>query len=164
MPFGSNPLQRDIKDYVRSGYINLDKPSNPSSHEVVAWIKRILKVEKTGHSGTLDPKTSGNIFAILLIFFIIYKFFFIYIVLSMYKLNYFMIIFQFIGVLVVCIERATRLVKSQQSSGKEYISVFKLHNPVESVLEVKYICIYYLSFKSLFIHVTKFRLKKLWNP
>jgi len=37
----------------------LDKPSNPSSHEVVAWIKRILKVEKTGHSGTLDPKTSG---------------------------------------------------------------------------------------------------------
>lgn len=57
---GSNPLQRDIKEYVRSGYINLDKPSNPSSHEVVAWIKRILKVEKTGHSGTLDPKTSGN--------------------------------------------------------------------------------------------------------
>ncbi|VVC35141.1 Dyskerin-like,Pseudouridine synthase, catalytic domain,tRNA pseudouridine synthase B, partial [Cinara cedri] len=99
LPFGSNPLQRDIKDYVRSGYINLDKPSNPSSHEVVAWIKRILKVEKTGHSGTLDPKTSG--------------------------------------VLVVCIERATRLVKSQQSSGKEYIAVFKLHNAVENVLEIK---------------------------
>jgi len=59
LPNGSNPLQRDIKDYIRSGYINLDKPSNPSSHEVVAWIKRILKVEKTGHSGTLDPKTSG---------------------------------------------------------------------------------------------------------
>lgn len=60
LPFGSNPLQREIKDYVRSGYINLDKPSNPSSHEVVAWIKRMLKVEKTGHSGTLDPKTSGK--------------------------------------------------------------------------------------------------------
>jgi len=99
IPNGSSPLQRDIKEYVRSGYINLNKPSNPSSHEVVAWIKRILKVEKTGHSGTLDPKTSG--------------------------------------VLVVCIERATRLVKSQQSSGKEYVSVFKLHNPVESVLEIK---------------------------
>ena len=40
----------------RYGMINLDKPANPSSHEVVAWIKRILKVEKTGHSGTLDPK------------------------------------------------------------------------------------------------------------
>jgi len=59
LPFGSNPLQREIREYVKSGYINLDKPSNPSSHEVVAWIKRMLKVEKTGHSGTLDPKTSG---------------------------------------------------------------------------------------------------------
>lgn len=99
LQFGSNPLQREIREYIKSGYINLDKPSNPSSHEVVAWIKRILKVQKTGHSGTLDPKTSG--------------------------------------VLVVCIERGTRLVKSQQSSGKEYISVFKLHNPVESVMEIK---------------------------
>lgn len=42
-----------------------------------------------------------------------------------------------LGVLVVCIARATRLVKSQQSSGKEYISAFKLHNPVENVLEVE---------------------------
>jgi hypothetical protein len=45
---------------VRSGYLNLDKPANPSSHEVVAWVKRILKVDKTGHSGTLDPKTTGK--------------------------------------------------------------------------------------------------------
>lgn len=60
LPFGASPLCRDIKEYVKTGFINLDKPSNPSSHEVVAWIKRILKVEKTGHSGTLDPKVSGN--------------------------------------------------------------------------------------------------------
>lgn len=46
----------DLKSYISSGVINLDKPSNPSSHEVVAWIKKILRVEKTGHSGTLDPK------------------------------------------------------------------------------------------------------------
>ena len=45
-----------LQEYVRYGVINLDKPSNPSSHEVVAWIKRILRVDKTGHSGTLDPK------------------------------------------------------------------------------------------------------------
>jgi H/ACA ribonucleoprotein complex subunit 4 len=45
--------------FSRSGVINLDKPANPSSHEVVAWIKRILRVEKTGHSGTLDPKVTG---------------------------------------------------------------------------------------------------------
>jgi H/ACA ribonucleoprotein complex subunit 4 len=60
LPFGASPLKRDIREYVRSGYLNLDKPANPSSHEVVAWVKRILKVEKTGHSGTLDPKTTGN--------------------------------------------------------------------------------------------------------
>ena len=59
LPFGSSPLTRKLEDYVRSGFINVDKPANPSSHEVVAWIKRILKVEKTGHSGTLDPKVTG---------------------------------------------------------------------------------------------------------
>jgi H/ACA ribonucleoprotein complex subunit 4 len=56
IPSGHTPLRRPLQDYVRYGVINLDKPSNPSSHEVVAWIKRILRVEKTGHSGTLDPK------------------------------------------------------------------------------------------------------------
>jgi tRNA pseudouridine(55) synthase len=71
----------------------MDKPSNPSSHEVVAWIRRILKVEKTGHSGTLDPKVTGC--------------------------------------LIVCIGRATRLVKSQQSAGKEYVAIVKLHEAVE---------------------------------
>ena len=30
------------------GCINLDKPANPSSHEVVAWVKRILHCERTG--------------------------------------------------------------------------------------------------------------------
>lgn len=102
--------------------INLDKPSNPSSHEVVAWMKRILRyithfalvsatqsriyhwltsshryliilrVEKTGHSGTLDPKVTGC--------------------------------------LIVCIDRATRLVKSQQGAGKEYVCVIRLHDRI----------------------------------
>ncbi len=75
-----------LKNY---GVINLDKPSNPSSHEVVAWVKKILKVEKTGHSGTLDPKVTGC--------------------------------------LITCINNATRLVKAQQSAGKEYVAVVKLH-------------------------------------
>ena len=48
-------------------------------HEVVAWIRRILRVNKTGHSGTLDPKVTGS--------------------------------------LIVCVDRATRLVKSQQGAG-----------------------------------------------
>merc|ERR1712086_356228 len=90
---GCSPLKRNLHDYVRSGVINLDKPANPSSHEVVAWIKRILRVEKTGHSGTLDPKVTGC--------------------------------------LIVCIERATRLVKSQQAAGKEYVCIYRLHESVE---------------------------------
>ncbi|XP_077477287.1 H/ACA ribonucleoprotein complex subunit DKC1 isoform X2 [Stigmatopora argus] len=94
IPSGSNPLKRNILDYIKSGFINLDKPSNPSSHEVVAWIRRILRVEKTGHSGTLDPKVTGC--------------------------------------LIVCIDRATRLVKSQQSAGKEYVGIVRLHNAIES--------------------------------
>ena len=56
IPSGFTPLKRPLLDYIRYGVINLDKPANPSSHEVVAWIRRILRVEKTGHSGTLDPK------------------------------------------------------------------------------------------------------------
>jgi H/ACA ribonucleoprotein complex subunit 4 len=48
------------------------------------------RVEKTGHSGTLDPKVTGC--------------------------------------LIVCIDRATRLVKSQQGAGKEYVAVIRLHD------------------------------------
>jgi hypothetical protein len=59
IPSGSSPLMRSLQEYIRYGVINLDKPANPSSHEIVAWIKRILRVEKTGHSGTLDPKVTG---------------------------------------------------------------------------------------------------------
>lgn len=56
IPSGHSPMKRPWAEHLRYGCINLDKPANPSSHEVVAWIKRILRVEKTGHSGTLDPK------------------------------------------------------------------------------------------------------------
>lgn len=41
-----------------------------------------------------------------------------------------------LGCLVVCIERATRLVKSQQSAGKEYIAIFQLHEKVDNVKKV----------------------------
>lgn len=79
IPAGSTPLRRPYEEHMKYGVINLDKPANPSSHEVVAWIKKILKVDKTGHSGTLDPKVTGC--------------------------------------LIVCLNRATRLVKAQQSAG-----------------------------------------------
>lgn len=37
----------------------------------------------------------------------------------------------------MCIDRCTRLAKSQQNAGKEYVAVFKLHSPVDSVAKVK---------------------------
>ncbi len=60
LPYGCSPMNRTLDNYLQYGIINLDKPVNPSSHEVVSWIKRILKCEKTGHSGTLDPKVSRS--------------------------------------------------------------------------------------------------------
>jgi H/ACA ribonucleoprotein complex subunit 4 len=42
-----------------NGIILVDKPSGPTSHEIVAWTKRILGITKAGHSGTLDPGTTG---------------------------------------------------------------------------------------------------------
>lgn len=35
------------------------------------------------------------------------------------------------GCLIVCLDRATRLVKSQQGAGKEYVCVIRLHGAVE---------------------------------
>lgn len=91
--FGHSPLKRPIEEHLKYGVINLDKPANPSSHEVVSWIRKILKAEKTGHSGTLDPKVTGC--------------------------------------LIVCVNRATRLVKAQQGAGKEYVAIVRLHNALE---------------------------------
>ena len=52
--FGHKPEERPIQDYIRFGAINLDKPAGPSSHEVTAWVKRILRVGHAGHGGTLE--------------------------------------------------------------------------------------------------------------
>jgi len=42
-----------------SGWIFIDKPEGQSSFEVIRNIKKILKIKKVGHSGTLDPIASG---------------------------------------------------------------------------------------------------------
>lgn len=52
--FGHRPEERSIKEHMRFGIINLDKPAGPSSHEVTAWLKRILSLESAGHGGTLE--------------------------------------------------------------------------------------------------------------
>ena len=57
--YGTTPNARSITDYLKQGIINLDKPSGPTSHEVVAWVKRALRIDRAGHGGTLDPKVTG---------------------------------------------------------------------------------------------------------
>ncbi len=57
--FGRAPEKRSILDHISYGVIDLDKPSGPTSHEVVAWVKNILGVKKAGHGGTLDPRVTG---------------------------------------------------------------------------------------------------------
>ena len=52
--FGCRPEERPYPDLIRFGVINLDKPPGPSSHEVVAWVRRILGVKHAGHGGTLE--------------------------------------------------------------------------------------------------------------
>ncbi len=51
--------QRSVEQLLNHGFILLDKPNGPTSHETVAWVKKILHIEKAGHSGTLDPQVSG---------------------------------------------------------------------------------------------------------
>ncbi|UCE36170.1 MAG: RNA-guided pseudouridylation complex pseudouridine synthase subunit Cbf5 [Thermoplasmata archaeon] len=57
--FGSDPYERSLEDLIKSGVVLLDKPSGPTSHQVSAWVKDILGIEKAGHGGTLDPRVTG---------------------------------------------------------------------------------------------------------
>ena len=57
--YGKAPAQRTVRELLNNGFINLDKPAGPTSHQVVAWVKEILDIEKAGHGGTLDPAVTG---------------------------------------------------------------------------------------------------------
>jgi H/ACA ribonucleoprotein complex subunit 4 len=59
LKYGCKPSERPAKQYIKFGTINLDKPAGPTSHEVAAWVKKIMKLEAIGHGGTLDPKVTG---------------------------------------------------------------------------------------------------------
>ncbi len=91
--YGKVPSERSIRELLQNGFINLDKPSGPSSHQVVAWVKEILEIEKAGHGGTLDPAVTG--------------------------------------VLPVALGDAARALQVLLVAGKEYISLMKLHRPVD---------------------------------
>ncbi|MBR9692552.1 RNA-guided pseudouridylation complex pseudouridine synthase subunit Cbf5 [Candidatus Woesearchaeota archaeon] len=91
--YGKPPSERTVKELLEFGIIPLDKPPGPTSHQVSAYVQKVLKIRKAGHSGTLDPKVTG--------------------------------------VLPVALGRATRVVQSLLTAGKEYITLMHLHKPVE---------------------------------
>ena len=57
--YGCLPEDRPLNDYIRFGMVVIDKTAGPTSHEVAAWIKKLLELDKVGHGGTLDPKVTG---------------------------------------------------------------------------------------------------------
>ena len=71
-----------------NGVLNIFKPKGMTSFDVVREVKKICKIKKVGHTGTLDPEA--------------------------------------IGVLPVCIGRATKIIDYIMDSEKVYEVEFKL--------------------------------------
>jgi tRNA pseudouridine55 synthase len=42
-----------------AGVLVVDKPEGPTSHDVVARVRRVLRTREVGHAGTLDPMATG---------------------------------------------------------------------------------------------------------
>ncbi len=41
------------------GFLNLNKPSGLTSHDCVAKVRRLVRLKRVGHGGTLDPAATG---------------------------------------------------------------------------------------------------------
>src|SRR4029450_10070523 len=42
-----------------NGVLIVDKPLGPTSHDVVARVRRAIGISRIGHTGTLDPLATG---------------------------------------------------------------------------------------------------------
>ncbi len=51
--------EKPMSELLKFSFINIDKPSGPTSFTVSQFIKNQLKISKTSHLGTLDPMVSG---------------------------------------------------------------------------------------------------------
>jgi tRNA pseudouridine55 synthase len=47
------------------GALLIDKPCGPTSHDIVAAVRRHFQFEKVGHAGTLDPNATGLLILLL---------------------------------------------------------------------------------------------------
>ncbi len=74
--------------------VNLNKPKGISSQDAVTKVKKIFKVKKAGHTGTLDPLATG--------------------------------------VMLVCLNEATKIAALVESFEKEYVATAKLGETTET--------------------------------
>jgi tRNA pseudouridine55 synthase len=44
---------------ISSGFIIINKPAGPTSHDIINYLRRITSIKKIGHAGTLDPFAEG---------------------------------------------------------------------------------------------------------
>jgi H/ACA ribonucleoprotein complex subunit 4 len=58
-PLRAPPGERTVEELLSFGVVNLDKPAGPSAHQVAAWVRDLVGVERAAHAGTLDPKVTG---------------------------------------------------------------------------------------------------------
>ena len=56
---GGHPDSRTVEQRLASGFILLDKPAGPTSHQVASWVRDLFGLERLGHGGTLDPFATG---------------------------------------------------------------------------------------------------------
>ncbi len=47
------------------GFLLVDKPGGPTSHDIVAAVRRRFRIDKVGHGGTLDPSATGLLILLL---------------------------------------------------------------------------------------------------
>ena len=53
------PAASDSSAAPLDGVLVVDKPAGMTSHDVVAWARRLLGMRRIGHVGTLDPLATG---------------------------------------------------------------------------------------------------------
>ncbi len=58
-PLRDPPGERAVEELLGFGVVNLDKPAGPSAHQVAAWVRDLVGVDRAAHAGTLDPKVTG---------------------------------------------------------------------------------------------------------
>ena len=56
---GIDPENLSIEQRLASGFILLDKPPGPTSHQIASWVRDLLGLERLGRGGTLDPFATG---------------------------------------------------------------------------------------------------------